>query len=93
MDFSGKVSIVTGASQGIGEAIALDLAQNGAEIILVDMGLSPTCTLFHEESQQFYGIYFLKPDLQIGIQLHTLKIPSKHPMLNQIDECLKRLPP
>ena len=37
MDFSGKVSIVTGASQGIGEAIALDLAQNGAEIILVDI--------------------------------------------------------
>lgn len=37
MDFSGKVSIVTGASQGIGEAIALNLAQNGAEIILVDI--------------------------------------------------------
>jgi 3-oxoacyl-[acyl-carrier protein] reductase len=37
MDFSGKVSIVTGASQGIGEAIALSLAQNGAEIILVDI--------------------------------------------------------
>ncbi len=37
MDFSGKVSVVTGASQGIGEAIALDLAQNGAEIVLVDI--------------------------------------------------------
>ncbi|UCE41251.1 MAG: 3-oxoacyl-[acyl-carrier-protein] reductase [Candidatus Aminicenantes bacterium] len=37
MDFSGKVSIVTGASQGIGEAIALDLAKNGAETILVDI--------------------------------------------------------
>ncbi len=37
MDFSGKVSIVTGASQGIGEAIAADLAQNGAEIILIDI--------------------------------------------------------
>jgi 3-oxoacyl-[acyl-carrier protein] reductase len=37
MDFSGKVSIVTGASQGIGEAIALDLAQNGAQTILVDI--------------------------------------------------------
>lgn len=37
MDLSGKISIVTGASQGIGEAIALDLAQNGAEIILVDI--------------------------------------------------------
>jgi 3-oxoacyl-[acyl-carrier protein] reductase len=37
MDFSGRVSIVTGASQGIGEAIALDLAQGGAEIVLVDI--------------------------------------------------------
>jgi len=37
MDFSGKVSIVTGASQGIGEAIALNLAQNGARTILVDI--------------------------------------------------------
>jgi 3-oxoacyl-[acyl-carrier protein] reductase len=37
MDFSGKVSIITGASQGIGEAIALNLAQNGAQTILVDI--------------------------------------------------------
>jgi 3-oxoacyl-[acyl-carrier protein] reductase len=37
MDFSGKVSIVTGASQGIGEAISLNLAQNGAQTILVDI--------------------------------------------------------
>jgi 3-oxoacyl-[acyl-carrier protein] reductase len=37
MDFSGKVSIVTGASQGIGEAIALNLARNGAQTILVDI--------------------------------------------------------
>lgn len=37
MDFSGKVSVVTGASQGIGETIALNLAQIGAEIVLVDI--------------------------------------------------------
>ena len=36
-DFSGKVSLVTGASQGIGEAIALELAQAGAEVILLDI--------------------------------------------------------
>jgi 3-oxoacyl-[acyl-carrier protein] reductase len=35
--FEGRVSIVTGASQGIGETIALDLAAEGATVILVDV--------------------------------------------------------
>jgi 3-oxoacyl-[acyl-carrier protein] reductase len=35
--FEGRVSIVTGASQGIGEVIARDLAGEGAVIVLVDV--------------------------------------------------------
>jgi 3-oxoacyl-[acyl-carrier protein] reductase len=35
--FEGRVSIVTGASQGIGEAIARDLAAEGALVILTDI--------------------------------------------------------
>jgi 3-oxoacyl-[acyl-carrier protein] reductase len=35
--FNEKVSIVTGASQGIGEAIALDLGRLGAKVVLVDI--------------------------------------------------------
>jgi len=37
MLFSGRISIVTGASQGIGEAIASALAEEGAELALVDI--------------------------------------------------------
>jgi 3-oxoacyl-[acyl-carrier protein] reductase len=37
MIFSGKTSVVTGASQGIGEAIALELSREGANVILVDI--------------------------------------------------------
>ncbi len=37
MRFEGRVSIVTGASQGIGEAIARDLAAEGAAVVLVDV--------------------------------------------------------
>lgn len=37
MAINGKVALVTGAGQGIGRAIALRLANNGADIAIVDM--------------------------------------------------------
>jgi 3-oxoacyl-[acyl-carrier protein] reductase len=39
MKFEGKVALVTGAARGIGEAIALKLAQEGADVIVVDVDL------------------------------------------------------
>jgi len=37
MTLSGRVSVITGASQGIGEAIAIEISKEGAEVILVDV--------------------------------------------------------
>ena len=37
MIFKDRISLITGASQGIGEAIALDFAREGATIVLVDI--------------------------------------------------------
>lgn len=39
MSLSGKVALVTGAAQGIGKSIAVDLAQHGADCVISDMNL------------------------------------------------------
>ena len=39
MELTGKVALVTGAAQGIGKAVALLLARNGADIVVSDINL------------------------------------------------------
>ena len=39
MELKGKIALVTGAAQGIGRAIALLLAQKGADIVISDINL------------------------------------------------------
>jgi 3-oxoacyl-[acyl-carrier protein] reductase len=39
LELAGKVALVTGAAQGIGKAVSLHLARNGADIIVSDINL------------------------------------------------------
>jgi NAD(P)-dependent dehydrogenase (short-subunit alcohol dehydrogenase family) len=40
-DMTGKVAVVTGSSRGIGEAIAHDLADHGAKVVITSRNLEP----------------------------------------------------
>lgn len=48
MSINGKVALVTGAGQGIGRAIALRLAHDGADIAIVDLNEDKTKSVADE---------------------------------------------
>ncbi|QEW04356.1 SDR family NAD(P)-dependent oxidoreductase [Microbacterium lushaniae] len=46
--FDGRVALVTGAASGIGRAVALELAGNGAKVVAVDLKDGPTRSIVDE---------------------------------------------
>ncbi len=48
MSLQGKVTLVTGAAQGIGRAIALRLAKDGSDVAIVDLNEEKMLTVSHE---------------------------------------------
>lgn len=76
---SGRVAIITGASSGIGRAIALTYAQEGASVMCAD--LSPN-TRKHEDSRPTHEMIiedegkaaFMKTDVTDEAQVKALTV-------------------
>src|SRR5271154_5076470 len=68
MDIKDKVIIVTGASEGIGQAIANKLAHGGAKVILAARSDEKIGALAHE----LPGSLAVHTDMQIPNDIHNL---------------------
>jgi len=72
MDFSGKVALVTGCKQGIGYEIALSLAENGADLVLNDVGISEGDEIFKEISKLGKKAVCISADISNEDQVNQL---------------------
>ncbi|MBV6759855.1 acetoin reductase [Rhodococcus opacus] len=68
---TGKVAIITGAGQGIGEAIALRLAQDGASIGIIDLDTSKAETVADKIRALGVGAQTATCDVSDRDQLHA----------------------
>jgi glucose 1-dehydrogenase len=79
MSLKGKVAIVTGGNSGIGQAIALELARQGANIV-IDYVVHPEATA--DEEQQIIAM----GDQAIGVQADVSQVAELQKL---IDEAVK----
>ncbi|KAI8718153.1 hypothetical protein NCS52_00893300 [Fusarium sp. LHS14.1] len=76
-DLAGKVAIVTGASRGIGYAIALHLAKRGAGILATSTSASKHIDELRGDIQSVYGHLNLQPP-KTAHQIVSLEDPEAH---------------
>ncbi|MDO9535601.1 MAG: beta-ketoacyl-ACP reductase [Bacillota bacterium] len=63
MRLEGKVAIVTGASKGIGESVALSLAQEGADLVLVSRSIKPDGPIVNQIEQLGRRVFVKQVDV------------------------------
>lgn len=71
MSLQGKIALVTGAGQGIGRAIALRLAKDGADVAIVDLNEDKMLAVFHEVEALGRKATIFKADVSDQKQVYT----------------------
>src|SRR5476649_62190 len=67
-DLTNKVSLVTGAARGIGQAIADRLAANGSRVVYTDMDLGST----QEAAAKYPGSLAFKMNVTEGAEVQSV---------------------
>lgn len=84
MSLKGKIAIVTGGNSGIGKAIALELARQGANIV-IDYVVHPEAT--EEEEKQIIAM----GDQAIGVQADVSKVEDLKNLINEAVKAFGRV--
>ena len=71
MRIQGKIALVTGAGQGIGRAIALRLAKNGADVAIVDLNEDKMNAVAEEVSKLGRKATIFKADVSRRDEVHA----------------------
>jgi 3-oxoacyl-[acyl-carrier protein] reductase len=72
MRLQGKVAIVTGARKGIGESVALALAQEGADLVLVSRSIQPDGEVVREIEKLGRRVFVKQVDVGNGAQVNEM---------------------
>ncbi len=83
-DLSGRIALVTGASRGIGSAIAEILAEHGAQVVLSSRKQSD----LDQEAERINGLY---PERAIAIAAHAGRSEDLERLVQQVMERFSRI--
>lgn len=72
MDLKEKVAIVTGAGKGIGRAIALTLAREGANVIVNDIDMEIAQNVAHEIENMGRRALAIQADISVAQEVHQM---------------------
>ena len=81
-NLSGKTALVTGCSRGIGESMAIALAEAGADIIEISSTLQPGSDVDREvkKSGRKFSTYTINPGNRNELYESIAKIKPSHPV-------------